>query len=62
MLRHHGFEPVAFDNHIAEQAANLPAIHADPFDRAPIATTRRTNRKILTKDQIIARYGVPLKW
>ena len=62
MLRHHGFEPLAFDDHTAEAAANLPAIHADPFDRALIATARRTNRTILTKDQIIGRYGVPVKW
>jgi len=62
MLRHHGFEPLAFDDHTAEEAANLPAIHADPFDRALVATARRTNRTILTRDQIMAHYGVPVVW
>ena len=62
MRRHHAFEPLAFDDHTAEEAANLPAIHTDPFDRALIATARRTNRTILTKDQIIAGYSVPVVW
>lgn len=62
MLRHHGFEPLPFDDHTAEEAANLPTIHADPFDRALIATAQRTNRTILTKDRIITRYGVPVLW
>jgi PIN domain nuclease of toxin-antitoxin system len=62
MLRHHGFEPLIFDDHTAEEAANLPSIHADPFDRALIAAARRTGRTILTRDQIIAGYGVPVVW
>lgn len=62
MLAHHGLEPLPLDHATAEQAANLPTIHADPFDRALIATAQRTNRTILTKDQLIARYGVPVDW
>jgi PIN domain nuclease of toxin-antitoxin system len=62
MFHHHGLEPLPLDHLTAEQAANLPTIHADPFDRALIATAQRTNRTILTKDKIIARYGVPVDW
>lgn len=62
MLRHHGFTPLPLDDQIAEAAANLPPIHADPFDRALIATANRTSRIILTRDSIIARYGVKVAW
>ncbi len=62
MLRHHRFTPLAFEDHAAEAAANLPPIHADPFDRALIATALATRRTILTSDRIIARYAVPVEW
>ncbi len=62
MLRHHGFAQLPLDAETAEEAAGLPAIHADPFDRALVATARRTGRTILTKDTGIARYGVPVAW
>lgn len=62
MFRHHGFTPLPLDDQTAEEAAGLPAIHGDPFDRALVATARRTSRAILTRDGIIARYGVPVVW
>jgi PIN domain nuclease of toxin-antitoxin system len=62
MFRHHGFAPLPLDAETAEEAADLAAIHADPFDRALVATARRTNRTILTKDGTIGRYGVPVAW
>ena len=62
MLHHHGFEPIPLDDQTAEQAAALPTLHNDPFDRALIATAQRNSRTILTKDQTIARYGVPVLW
>ncbi|HRY27143.1 MAG: hypothetical protein H6852_13185 [Geminicoccaceae bacterium] len=62
MFRHHGFTPLPLDAETAEEAADLAAIHADPFDRALVATARRTSRTSLTKDGTIARYGVPVAW
>ena len=62
MLRRHGFERLPLDDQTAEETAQLPTIHADPFDRALIATARRTSRTILTKDQIIGSYGVQVVW
>lgn len=48
------------DDHVtAGQAANLPSLHQDVFDRALIAAARRT---VLTSDRMIARYGVPVRW
>jgi len=62
MLHHHGFEPIPLDDQTAEQAAALPTLHKDPFDRVLIAIAQRTSRTILTKDHNIARYGVPVEW
>lgn len=62
MLRSHGFELQALDVATAEQAARLPAIHADPFDRALVALAQRSGRTVLTSDAAIGRYGVPVLW
>lgn len=62
MFRQHGFVSLPLDPETAEEAACLPAIHGDPFDRALVAAARRTSRTILTRDGTIARYGVPVTW
>lgn len=62
MLRAHGFELQPLDAATAEQAARLPLLHADPFDRALVALAQRSGRTVLTSDAVIARYGVPVAW
>jgi PIN domain nuclease of toxin-antitoxin system len=62
MLQAHGYALLPFDHATAEQAANLPPLHGDPFDRALVATAQRTGRTVLTSDAIIGRYGVPILW
>ena len=62
MLGSHGFDLVALDAATAEQAARLPPLHADPFDRALVALAQRTGRTVLTSDAVIGRYGVPVQW
>jgi PIN domain nuclease of toxin-antitoxin system len=62
MLAASGYVMLPFDHATAEQAANLPPLHADPFDRALVATAQRTGRTVLTSDRAIARYGVPVSW
>jgi PIN domain nuclease of toxin-antitoxin system len=62
MLRAQGFTLLPFDHATAEQAANLPPLHGDPFDRALVAAAQRTGRTVLTSDWIIGRYGVPVRW
>lgn len=57
-----GYAMLTFDHATAEQAANLPRLHADLFDRALVATAQRTGRTVLTSNRIIARYGVPVSW
>lgn len=62
MFRRDGFAMLAFDHATAEQAAGLPLLHRDPFDRALVAAAQRTGRTVLTYDGAIARYGVPVLW
>jgi len=57
-----GYVLLPFDHATAEQAANLPPLHADPFDRALVAAAQRTGRTVLTSDRAIAGYGVPVRW
>jgi PIN domain nuclease of toxin-antitoxin system len=44
MLAAAGFVMLPFDHATAEQAAGLPPLHADPFDRAPVVTPPRPGR------------------
>lgn len=62
MLRDEGYTLVNLDPATAEQAAALPPIHRDPFDRALVACAQRTGRTVLTNDPVIARYGIPVSW
>ena len=48
--------PVKFEH--AEQAALLPLIHADPFDRMLIAQAKVENLTLVTVDPEILRYDV----
>lgn len=52
--------PIGFD--IAIAAATLPLIHRDPFDRLLVAEAMKNGLTILSKDQIIPRYGVATLW
>ena len=62
MLEAHGFDLLPLDPATAEQAANLPPLHADPFDRALVALAQRSGCTVLTSDVVIGRYGVPVRW
>ena len=41
---------------------NLPFIHRDPFDRLLIATAIAEQMTLITVDENIAKYDVPLIW
>jgi len=47
------------DGRDAIHAANLPAVHQDPFDRLLIAQARMENLVLVTRDSRIALYDVP---
>jgi PIN domain nuclease of toxin-antitoxin system len=40
----------------------LPSIHRDPFDRILIATAMAEQMTLISADENIARYNVPLIW
>lgn len=46
----------------AEQAAVLPALHADPFDRMLIGQAQLASLTIVTADSKVAAYAVPQLW
>jgi PIN domain nuclease of toxin-antitoxin system len=52
--------PIGFTTAIA--AASLPLIHRDPFDRILVAEALRGDITLLSKDEIIPRYGVRVVW
>lgn len=52
--------PIGFTTAIA--AASLPLIHRDPFDRILVAEALRGDIILLSKDEIIPRYGVRVVW
>jgi PIN domain nuclease of toxin-antitoxin system len=44
------------------QLAQLPHHHKDPFDRILLAQAMVESAAIVTKDQALKPYGVPLIW
>lgn len=52
--------PIGFQ--VAINAATLPLIHRDPFDRLLVAEALQENLPLLTKDATLARYKVATIW
>jgi PIN domain nuclease of toxin-antitoxin system len=50
--------PIAFTHAI--QAGRLPPIHRDPFDRMLVAQARAAELTLVTHDEMIQRYDVPV--
>lgn len=46
----------------AEELADLPLHHADPFDRMLVAQARVEGATIVTHDRAFEPYGVPVIW
>lgn len=44
----------------ARRAAELPTVHADPFDRMLVAQAQVERMELVTRDRILTGYGVPL--
>jgi PIN domain nuclease of toxin-antitoxin system len=50
------------EEHHAKLAGELPMLHRDPFDRMLVAQARIEQLAIVTADNDIPRYGVPVIW
>lgn len=46
----------------AIEAAALPPIHRDPFDRMLVGQVRSENATLLTADTVVASYGHPVQF
>ncbi len=55
-----GFDELAVRIGHATRAATLPALHGDPFDRLLIAQALEEGLMLVTGDQAIRRYDVPV--
>jgi PIN domain nuclease of toxin-antitoxin system len=55
-----GFERLAITYEHAIEAARLPPLHGDPFDRMLIAQARLEALTLATTDETIQRYDVKL--
>jgi len=60
VLREDGFSDLAVTNNHAETSIHLPPIHGDPFDRMLIAQVLEEGLVLVTRDQLIQQYEVPL--
>jgi PIN domain nuclease of toxin-antitoxin system len=55
-----GMRPLALEWAHARVAADLPSHHRDPFDRMLVAQAMVEHLSIVTRDQDIPRYPVPV--
>ena len=56
----HRFTPLEINLQHAHLAGRLPAIHKDPFDRMLIAQSMLEKLTIVTRDQIMSQYDIPV--
>ncbi len=57
-----GFLELPMTARHAIDAARLPPLHRDPFDRMLVAQARLEGLEIITSDQKIADYGAAVLW
>jgi PIN domain nuclease of toxin-antitoxin system len=46
----------------ARDAARLPKVHRDPWDRLLVAQAGRSGARLVTLDPFVVAYGVPTLW
>jgi PIN domain nuclease of toxin-antitoxin system len=56
-----GYEELAVSGRHAAQVAHLPPLHADPFDRMLVAQARAEGMTLLTADDQVAQYRMPIQ-
>lgn len=60
--RAHGIAALPIDEEACAQIGKLPDHHRDPFDRILVCQAIVGGLTILTPDELIARYPVPIRW
>lgn len=61
-IQANAFSPLPIEVSHTLEVYNLPALHADPFDRILIAQSRMEHIPLLTADTEIAKYDVEILW
>jgi PIN domain nuclease of toxin-antitoxin system len=56
----HQISSLSLDEAGVSQLANLPPIHRDPFDRMLICQAMQYGLTIVTVDDVVGRYSVPV--
>ena len=54
------FSPLPITLEHAQAMRDLPRLHKDPFDRQLVAQSRVEGMMLVTRDPIIADYGIPV--
>jgi PIN domain nuclease of toxin-antitoxin system len=62
LAENNGFTVIPIETSHLTAYESLPFIHRDPFDRLLVATAIAEQMTIITADENIARYDVPLIW
>ena len=57
-----GFRILDVTGEDAWEAARLPLHHKDPWDRILIAQARRLDIALISKDEMLSAYDVPIIW
>jgi len=57
-----GFVELAVTARHAREAARLPLLHRDPFDRMLVAQSRLERMTVITADAKLAAYGASVLW
>ena len=58
----HGIDSLPLDEESVLQAARLPQVHRDPFDRLLVCQAIAHGLAILTPDPLIADYPARIVW
>jgi PIN domain nuclease of toxin-antitoxin system len=63
VVQRYDLREIPLDSRIACQAAALPPLHSDPFDRVIVALAQDLGLAVLTSDENIAKYpGLKTLW
>ena len=60
MLEEFGLMELPIAMRHGDRAAQLPLLHRDPFDRMLVAQALEENLILVTGDEELAQYGVPI--
>lgn len=57
-----GIDVIAIRSNHVDQLEDLPEWHRDPFDRMLVAQALAEGLSLVSKDEALAKYEVPLVW